>query len=358
MTQGKKLDFSGTTIFCGIDVHKKSWRVNIQDSEFELEDFSQDADVVLLHKHLNRKYPGADFKICYEAGFSGFSAQRWLSGKGMDCLVVNAADVATSDKEKRQKNDKVDARKLCEHLQTRKAKSIYIPEVQWEHSRSLIRARERIVSNQTRCKNRIWQLLHFSGLGLPQGYEAGQYWSKNFIHQLEALDCGGSETLKTTLKLYIRDYQQTKALLLEATRTIRKLCKEPAYAKHIALLRSVPGIGEINAAIMLVEIQNIRRFKYFDQLCNYVGLVPDTSDTGETHRPKGITKRSNRYLRAALVESSWSVIRKDPALLLKYKHYCRRMNKNKAIIRIAKHVLSRISYVLKNQKEYVTGVVV
>ena len=51
MTQVRKLDFTGTTIFCGIDVHKKSWRVNIQDSEFELEDFTQDADVVLLHKH-------------------------------------------------------------------------------------------------------------------------------------------------------------------------------------------------------------------------------------------------------------------------------------------------------------------
>lgn len=73
MKQVKKLDFSGTTIFCGIDVDKKSWRVNIQDSEFELEGFSQDADVVLLHTPINRKYPGAAFKLCYEAGYSGFS---------------------------------------------------------------------------------------------------------------------------------------------------------------------------------------------------------------------------------------------------------------------------------------------
>lgn len=76
MSQIKKLDFSGTTIFCGIDVHKKNWWVNIQDSEFELEDFLQDADAVLLHKHLSRKYPGTAFKLCYEAGFSGFSTQR------------------------------------------------------------------------------------------------------------------------------------------------------------------------------------------------------------------------------------------------------------------------------------------
>ncbi|MEO7048795.1 MAG: IS110 family transposase [Ferruginibacter sp.] len=356
MIQVKKLDFSGIAIFGGIDVHKKSWRVNIQDSEFELEDFSQDADVVLLHKYLNRKYPGATFKLCYEAGFSGFSAQRWLSDHDIECLVVNAADVATSDKEKRQKNDKIDARKLCEHLQTKKVKSIYVPSLNWEHGRSLIRARAKIVTNQTRCKNRIWQLLHFSGLTLPKGYEAAQYWSSHFIKELQAIDCG-SEELKTTLGLYIKDYQQTKILLLEATRAIRKLCKQSVYQKDVALLKSIPGIGEINAAVMLFELQDISRFKHFDQLCSYVGLIPNTSDSGETKKNKGITHRSNYYLRTALVESSWSVIRKDPALLMKYKIYCRRMEKNKAIIRVAKHLLSRINYVLKNKKEYVTAVV-
>jgi transposase len=108
MTQVKKLDFSGTTIFCGIDVHKKNWRVNIQDGEFELEDFSQNADAVLLHKHLKGKYRGAAFKLCYEAGYSGFSAQRLLSEQGLDCRVMNAADVATSDKEKAMGNGRLD----------------------------------------------------------------------------------------------------------------------------------------------------------------------------------------------------------------------------------------------------------
>ncbi|MBK7099417.1 MAG: transposase [Sphingobacteriales bacterium] len=97
-----------------------------KDGEFELEDFSQNADVALLYKHLSRKYPAADFRICYEAGFSGFSAQRWLTENGINCLVVNAADVATSNKEKRQKNDKIDARKLCEHLQTKKKQKVFI----------------------------------------------------------------------------------------------------------------------------------------------------------------------------------------------------------------------------------------
>lgn len=357
MTQVKKLDFAGTTIFCGVDVHKKSWRVNIQDIDFELEDFTQNPDAVLLHSHLTRRYPGATYKIGYEAGFSGFAMQRILSQFGCDCRVINAADVPVADKDKKQKNDKADARKLCEYLQSKKLKSIYIPTEHWEHARTLVRTRERIVNNQTRCKNRIWQLLHFSGLPAPADQQDGKYWSKRFIVGLEKMECGDSIHLKQSLQLHIKDYLQTRLLLLEATRAIRALCREEKYAGDIKLLRSIPGIGEINAAVMLFELQDVTRFKRFDYLCSYVGLVPDTSDSGDTKRTKGITHRHNYYLRTALVESSWSVVRKDPALLMKYKEYCKRMEKNKAIIRIAKHLLSRISFVLKNKREYVTGVV-
>lgn len=357
MTQVKNLDFTGSTIYCGLDVHKKSWRVNIQDSEFELEDFTQNPDAVLLHKHLTRRYPGATYKIGYEAGFCGFTTQRVLSQLGCNCFVINAADIPTSDKAKKQKQDKADARKLCEYLQSKKLKGIHIPAVEWEHARSLVRTRERIVNNQTRCKNRIWQLLHFSGLPVPTQQEEGKYWSKRFIDGLQKMDCGGSVHLQQSLHLHIKDYLQTRQLLLEATRTIRALCREEKFADQIKLLRTIPGIGEVNAAVMLFELQDVTRFKRFDYLCSYVGLVPDTSDSGDTKRTKGITHRHNSYLRVALVESSWSVVRKDPALLMKYKDYCKRMDKNKAIIRIAKHLLSRINYVLRNKQEYVTGVV-
>jgi transposase len=357
MAQGTILDFSGTTLFCGVDVHKRNWSVNIHDGEFELKQFSQDADPVLLHKYLARNYPGAKYKVCYEAGFSGFSAQRYFADHGIDCLVFNAADVATSDKEKRRKNDTVDARKLREHLQSSKARGIYIPSQSWEHARTLVRARSRIVGDQTRCKNRIWQLLHFSGLKLPPQFAERQYWSRRFLATLETLDCGGSQQLKASLDLYLAHYKQTRSLLLSATRVVRQLCGQPEYADQIQLLRTIPGIGQVNAAVILFELQNINRFEHFDQLSSYAGLIPDTGDSGDTRITKDITSRANNFLRVALVESSWAVIRQDPALLMKYKEYGKRMNRNKAIIRIAKHLLSRIRFVLKNQQEYVTGVV-
>lgn len=355
MTQFKQLDFSGFTIFCGIDVHKRSWRVNIQDEELELEDFTQDASAEVLYKHLQRKYRGATFRIGYEAGFSGFGVQRWFTQKGIDCIVINPADVSRSDKDRRQKNDKVDARRLCREVQQRSVKSVYVPAVHWEHFRSLVRARIRIVSNQTRCKNRIWQLLYYSGLCLPGNYQTNQYWSAHFIKDLAALDCG-SEQLKMTLELYLKDFIQTRSLLLEATRRIRKFCKMDLYKEQIRLLRTIPGIGEINAAVILCELQDIHRFREIDQLYSYTGLIPDTSDSGDRKVSNGITKRRNHFLRTAIVESSWVVIRKDPAMLLLYKKYCRRMEKNKAIIRIAKHLLARVAYVLRNKKDYVTEV--
>src|ERR1017187_4062193 len=70
MNKIKQLSFEGQTIFCGIDVHKKSWRVNVRSDEFELEDYSQDPSEELLLKHLDKRYPGASFKLASKPPFS------------------------------------------------------------------------------------------------------------------------------------------------------------------------------------------------------------------------------------------------------------------------------------------------
>ena len=76
------------------------------------------------------------------------------------------------------------------------------------------------------------------------------------------------------------------------------------------LILSIPGIGEINAAIILFELLDILRFKTVDKLCSYVGLVPDTDDSGETKKNKGLTHRHNTNLREALIECTWELIKK------------------------------------------------
>lgn len=62
MTKIKTLSFAGETIYFGIDVHKKNWRVNIRISERELEDYSQNADADCFIEHVTRRYPQAKVK--------------------------------------------------------------------------------------------------------------------------------------------------------------------------------------------------------------------------------------------------------------------------------------------------------
>ncbi|HEY9341075.1 MAG TPA: IS110 family transposase [Hanamia sp.] len=358
MTKVRELDFKGTTIFCGLDVHKVSWRVNIRDTELELKDFTQPANPNLLHKHLTKNYPGAKYKVGYEAGFCGFGIQRELTALGIECVLLNAADIPKGDKDRRQKNDKRDARSISQELSTKKdLKSLYVPSPAWEHARTLVRNRQQQISDSTRCKCRIWHFLYFSSLPIPDKAETGQYWSRKFIKKLEDMDCGGSAELKAALQLKIQDHLHKRELVLQSTRAIRKMYRQEAYWPLMQLILSIPGIGEINAAIILFELQDILRFKTFDNLCSYAGLVPDTDDSGETKKNKGLTHRRNTYLREALIESSWVLVKKDPAMLMKYKDYCKRMHKNKAIIKITRHLLARINYVLRKQTPYVSGLV-
>ena len=218
----------------------------------------------------------------------------------------------------------------------------------------LVRQRGRLVWDQTRCKSRIWHLLMFSGLELG-GYDDQRYWSRRFIAYLEALDCG-SMALRGALDLALTEYLQIRRLVLDATRLIRELSRQLAYKEMVELLQSVPGIGLVNAMILLTEIQDMSRFSNLDKLCSYAGIVPDKSSSGEQESDKGITHRTNQYLRQALVESSWVIIRKDPAMLMLYKKYCQTMVPNMAIIKIARHLLSRLRHIWLKQTPYEIGI--
>ena len=148
-----------------------------------------------------------------------------------------------------------------------------------------------------------------------------------------------------------------RQITLKLTNQIELLSKTEKYEKNFDLLRTIPGIGQITAMTILTELENIGRFNSLDKLCSFIGLVPSTNSSGDIERTGDITSRGHKVLRSALIESAWVAARVDPALAKRYNHYCKRMNANKAIIRIAKKLLSRIRYVLKNKQPYVLGVI-
>jgi transposase len=355
MKQVKSLNFAGQDIYCGIDVHKKNWSICVRDDEHELKSYSQPPSPAILARYLQHNYPQANLHAVYEAGFCGFWIQKALSDNGVHCIVAHAADVPTTDKDRRHKTDVVDCRKLAQALCEGSLQGIHIPSQQVLEDRAIMRTREQLVRDQTRCKNRILSCLHFWGIDIPQGYKPTAHFSKIFIGWLEQLNVNGNA--KIALQLKLESLLAIQHQLVQANHTLRSLAQSTRYQQSVKLLCSIPGIGLTNAMILLIELEDITRFKTVDHLCSYAGLKPDIYSSSETVVVKGLTHRCNALVRTALVESAWKAVTKDPALLMAYKEYKKRMNYNKAIIRIAKKLLRRIRYVLLHQTPYVTGLV-
>ena len=159
MEKSNKLDFGGQHIYVGMDIHKKSWSVSIHTEQFEHKTFTQPPEVEKLTYYLERTFPGATYHTVYEAGFSGFWLHDQLRAKGIDCMVVNPADVPTKDKERAGKRDQVDCRKLARGLRNGEIKGIYVPPRVKVEDRTLVRTRQSMVRKQTRCKNQITSIL-------------------------------------------------------------------------------------------------------------------------------------------------------------------------------------------------------
>jgi len=249
----------------------------------------------------------------------------------------------------------VDCRKLARNLRNGEIKGIYVPCRPKVEDRSLIRTRQSMVRKQTRCKNQIKAILQFYGIQIPEELVAG-HWSKRFITWIAGIRMERASG-NFALKVHLEELNNMRKLIADLTRTIRTLANSEEYRQNVRVLKSVPGISTLTAMTLLTELYEISRFTNLDKLCSYVGLNPDTDCSGETDRTTGITMRRNAQLRCILIESSWVAVRKDPALLMSFNKLCKKMSKNKAIIRIARKLLNRIRYVLKNQQEYIPAVI-
>lgn len=345
------LDFRGQDLYIGLDVHKKNWSVVIYNENLEIKRFTQPSDPQLLVAYLHRHFPNATYHTAYEAGFSGFWIHEQLQSLGINNIVINPADVPTTDKEKKQKRDQMDSRKIGQSLRAGRLKGIYIPQEEQLSHRHLMRTRHRLVRDISRYKNRIKSLLNFHGIAMPESLEKGN-WTKASLLWLRE-QSGITSSWSYSLELLMDELDHLIVVKQKSDKKILEL-STTVYSKEIKLIRSIPGMGLLGAMIILTEIGDITRFKRLDELCSYVGLIPNVYASGEKEYIGGLTKRSNKYIQPVLIECAWKAMKKDPQLLLSYSELIKRMKGSKAIIRIAKKLLSRIRYVLITEKEYIT----
>ena len=331
----KQLDFTDKNIYVGLDTHLKTWKVTVLVEDIFFKTFSQEPIAEVLYKYLTKNFPKANYFSAYEASFSGFSAHRLLIKLGVNNIVVNPADIPTTDKERRQKDDARDSKKIAQQLSASNLTGIYVPSIESEGDRSLLRLRRTYVKEIARNKNRTKSFLYYHGIEIPEKFFQNQYWSKAFMTWLKEIEMpigSAKDTITEIIDLveFLRNKQ------LHILKRIKILAETDRYKKNVKLLISIPGIGLITAMSFLTEIETILRFDNIDKFCSFVGLIPSTNSSGEHESVGSITNRKNKILRSLIIESAWVAIRQDAALMLAYSELVKRMKPTNAIIRIAK----------------------
>lgn len=351
MTQAQlRPDFTNQDLFIGIDVAKQSWKICIYLGAFYHCRFTQPPRAEVLVHYLKVNFPNARYHCVYEAGCFGFWIHDALKASGVDCMVVNPADVPTAHWERSRKTDRVDAHKLARSLAANELKPLYVPDRKAMEDRSMVRLRASVVREQTRYKNRLKAMLQYYGFTTPDGI-LEKHWSRRYLAWLEQvrLEYASGDY---AFRLLIQQLLSVRDTIADLTNQIRLLSQTDPYRDDVQLLCTIPGVSPLAAMSFLTEIVTIKRFKDLDHLASYAGLIPGEYSSGEVSIDTGLTYRRNPVLRLMLVESAWTAAKKDPALLSCFGKYASRMPKNKAIVKIARKLLSRISFVLRRRIPY------
>ena len=184
--QRKEISFNGQSIYVGIDVHKATWSVTVLTEHSNLsKTFSQEASARKLFDFLKKNFPDGNYLAVYEAGFSGYSTFYELKSFGIDCIIVNPADVPTKDSERKTKTDAVDSAKLARCLKNGDLTPNYIPKKEYLDDKDVVRIRGTFQKQLGGYKSRVKHLLYRNGVEYPERFERlGTHWSKAFIKWL------------------------------------------------------------------------------------------------------------------------------------------------------------------------------
>ncbi len=248
----------GETIFVGIDIHNRQWRVTIRTTDVELFSASIPGDWESLRRLLER-YRGHPVEAVYEAGYFGYWLHDRLTEDGAKCLVTPPS-LIPQESGNRIKTDKRDSRKLALLLAKGMLKRVHVPTPQEREHRAVVRRRRQLIRERVRTQNRIKAELRFYGICLP---EITGRWSKLYVENLHRIRFSTrwqQESFASLLAQYAFFTEQIE----RQTKLLRSLAQTDTYCERVKILQSIPGVGLIAAMELLLELQDVARFRRAD----------------------------------------------------------------------------------------------
>jgi transposase len=247
-------------------------------------------------RKVEREAPG-EVVFVYEAGPCGYALQRQIEGLGHRCVVVAPSMVPIRPGERIKTNSR-DARKLAEMYRAGILVEVRPPTPDEESVRDLCRAREDVLEDRLRCRNRLSKMLLRRGYA----YTAGRQWTGRHRRWLGTLSFE-NEADRVVLADYLLAVEQTEARLRDLDAQLQLFAQKEPYREKVGWLRCFRGIDTLTAMTVVVELHGIERFRSARELMAYVGLVPREYSTGEKHYRGRITGVGNAHVRRVLTEA-------------------------------------------------------
>lgn len=250
----------------------------------------------------------------------------------------------------KRKNDRIDAAKIAKLVYLQQFPKIHVPSPEVRAWRELIELRHWLMRQISRVKNGLKALLRTYGVQVPE--EESLLWTRHGRAWLGALTWPMPEAAlhgQVLLAQWDHLAQQVEVV----TERLDQIAKAHS---GVALLCTIPGVGMRTAEAMIAYIDDAQRFSRINQVAAYAGLVPCEDSSADAKRLGHITKAGPATMRWLLVQSSWQVIRRQPAMKAYYQRICvRRGQEGKiAIVAVARKLLSCMLAMLRSGETWRT----
>jgi transposase len=319
--------------YCGIDLHSNNSVVVIideSDSVLYAKRHGNDLTEILAALELHRaEITGVVVKSTY----NWYWLVDGLQEAGYRVHLANTTAIKQYDGLK-HRGDESDARQLAHLLRLGILPEGHIMPKAKRAVRDLARKRMQLVQQRT------MQILSIES---SLSRHTGGRISSNSIKQLQATDLtamhlGDMPTLGLKANLAVMNALQTEIDALE--KVLAQHCRaDPGFR----LLKTVNGIGDALATVILLETGDINRFADVGNYASYCRCVDSKHESNGKKKGEGNTKNGNRYLAWAFVEAANFAVRYcEPARRFHQKKKAKR-NGIVAIKAVA-HKLSRACY--------------
>lgn len=280
--------------FCGIDLHSNNSVVVITDEMDKVlasrrcpNDLSKIVAVLEPHR---AEMAG----VVIESTYNWYWLADGLMAAGYEVKLANTVAMKRYDGLKHS-GDEDDAAHLAHLLRLGILPTGYIHPPCERGLRDLARKRIQLVRSRTAHVLAVENIL---------ARELGATLSSNVIKRLTAEQVGTFE-LSADVALAVKsNVAVIEVLNREVERLEARLLESVRLRPEYALLKSIPGIGEVLAIVIMLETGDIGRFAEVGNFASYARCVDSARYSNGKKKGEGNTRNGNAYLVWAFIEAA------------------------------------------------------